>query len=274
MSGYFTKADMDQLVYYQVPKVLITGDRYKSMKSNAKLLYITLIDRMKLSMKNEWCNDDGHYYVRMSVEKGAELLGFSEGTFKNMKKELKKYDLLDEDREGQGRTNRLFLKHCSYSNDDVIRLNNEVDDMMEEFEDKAQSVGAQEKDKNCLSREAKIDSLERQNLTTSNNNLNKNKTTKNEEEHIVNKDTVNNDQEIIDKLVLEYMKKGLSKDVCLRVVEEIKQSTTTIHNLGGYLRAALEKSLYRSNYKKGNDDPHKYVSGKRKKLYHDWLNEG
>lgn len=76
---------------------------------------------------------------------------------------------------------------------------------------------------------------------------------------IVNKaTTVNNEsnhtfknslEETIHKLTNEYRLRGLSKEVCIRVVEETKQKKD-IENFGAYLRTSLENTLYKSRLKR------------------------
>jgi hypothetical protein len=70
--------------------------------------------------------------------------------------------------------------------------------------------------------------------------------------NLVNKDRGNND-EIIYKLTNEYRLKGLSKQVCQRVVNEVK-ATSTVQNFGGYLRICLENALYKHKLKRGGID--------------------
>ncbi|MCU6330458.1 replication initiator protein A, partial [Enterobacter quasiroggenkampii] len=94
--NYFTDQDLDSLVFFQVPKVLVLGERYKKMKPNALKLYMVLFDRMKLSMSNGWKDKDGRYYVRMSQDGAAKIFEWSPTTFRNMKKELEKFGLLDQ----------------------------------------------------------------------------------------------------------------------------------------------------------------------------------
>jgi hypothetical protein len=77
------------------------------------------------------------------------------------------------------------------------------------------------------------------------NNTDFNKT---KDKNLVNK-TVNNHQEIIDRLVLDYMKKGLPKELALRAVSEI--DFKKVENVGGYLRGVLENVLYRHKTKNG-----------------------
>ncbi|MDR4281784.1 hypothetical protein FO523_22265, partial [Bacillus subtilis KCTC 1028 = ATCC 6051a] len=140
MSKYFTANNLDSLVFYQVPKVLLIGDKYKTMNPNAMKLYIILIDRIKLSMMNNWKDELGRYYVRLSIEKGSELLGISDSTFKRAKKELAKYELLEEKREGMNKSNILYPLMLEYTEEDIYRLNNEVDDLLIKAEETAKNI--------------------------------------------------------------------------------------------------------------------------------------
>ncbi|MDG0860349.1 replication initiator protein A [Staphylococcus equorum] len=146
-NSFFTENDMDNLIFFQVPKVLILGDRYKSLKPNALKLYIVLLDRMKLSLKNGWKNDEGQYYVRMAQELAIELFQWSKTTFVSMKRELEKHDLLVQEREGQGKSNRLYIKKCEYTEDDVIKINKSVDENLEEEEQKAEIINQEKEDR-------------------------------------------------------------------------------------------------------------------------------
>jgi arsenate reductase-like glutaredoxin family protein len=282
---FFTDADFDSLVFYQVPKVLILGERYKKMTPNALKLYIVLLDRMKLSTQNGWKNEDGHYYVRMSQEGASEIFGWSPTTFRSMKKVLEEYGLLTQDREGQGKSNRLYILKCDYDENDIYVINKSVNDEMEENEKVAETVDSIKKNKSCSSRKTEVDLLEEQKLTPNNNNFIKNKINNNKINNIVNKEDlpVNNslnetikispEEEVINKLILEYRKKGLTKEVCLRVVEEVKQKKN-IANFGGYLRNSLENTLNRSEVKRGIKDPTeklKQISEDQNVPFYNWL---
>jgi hypothetical protein len=293
MSNFFTSNDMDSLVFFQVPKVLILSERYKSMKPNALKLYIVLLDRMKLSLMNGWKDIDGKYYVRMSQDRAAELFQWSPTTFRSMKRELELYDLLEQDREGQGKSNRLYIKKCEYDEKDVYKINKVVDLEFEEEEKKAQDIDKSqknnfcssagniekdkscssaeniEKNKSCSSRKTTVGLLEGQQLTTNNNNIKDNKNNKND--LFVNKQVVNKDKnEIINSLVLEYMKKGMSKELCFRVLSEVEENKS-VTNFGGYFRTCLENTLYKSQVKHGIIDPTEKWN-KTEIPYYDWLN--
>lgn len=85
------------------------------------------------------------------------------------------------------------------------------------------------------------------NFHPKNNNL---KTiTKNKKNTIVNKEQVNK-EEIMNKLISEYRQKGLSKDLCLRVLSEVEENPG-VENFGAYLRTCLENTLYKKMLKNG-----------------------
>lgn len=292
MSKYFTANDMNNLVFYQVPKVLLIGEKYKEMNPNALKLYIVLIDRIKLSMTNNWKDELGRYYVRMSIEKGSDLLGFSDSTFKRAKKELTKFELLEEKREGKNKTNVLYPLQVEFTDDDVIKINREVDDVLEEAEKSAQDheerwivqneLSGKERmgqieptgtGQNDLSWIGQIEPLDGSKRTTNNNNYNKNKINKNKI-NIIGNNLLTKD-EIINKLILEYMKKGLSKEVCFMVLKEVEENPE-VHNFGGYFRNSLENALYRHNVKHGIINPQERIKQRLANSnipYYDWLND-
>lgn len=89
-----------------------------------------------------------------------------------------------------------------------------------------------------------------------------------------NKETKSID-DIIYSLTNEYRTKGLSKDVCIRVIDEVMTKKDELHNFGGYLRNALENSLYRSKVKHGLIDPAENLEDRLKDSnipHFDWLN--
>ncbi|MFQ3546597.1 hypothetical protein Q7A53_21145 [Halobacillus rhizosphaerae] len=103
---------------------------------------------------------------------------------------------------------------------------------------------------------------------------NKKEQYKNIKSNFVNKGTVNN-EEVIHKLTNEYRLKGLSKEVCLRVVKEVIDTKTDVENCGAYLRVCLENTLYKSKLKRGEVEVSYSNMNMNDKsaLYYDWLND-
>lgn len=77
-------------------------------------------------------------------------------------------------------------------------------------------------------------------------NINSNKTLTN---NLVNNNLLTNNQDTINKLIKEYMLKGLTKKLCFRVLDEVKV-VKNIKNFGAYLRKCLENTLFKSNVKR------------------------
>ena len=55
---YFRGLEADRYSFYRVPKALIKVDLFEKMSGDAKLLYAVLLDRMNLSLKNGWQDED------------------------------------------------------------------------------------------------------------------------------------------------------------------------------------------------------------------------
>lgn len=128
---------------------------------------------------------------------------------------------------------------------------------------------------NCSSSTVENEHLLNKDIKINNNKEINNKEiniTSNEDDikNIVNKD-VNNMQIIIDKLVLEYIDKGLSQEVCFMVVDEVKSSSEEIKNFGGYLRRALENTLYKSKLRNGLIESSKFEVKNKNVPFYNWL---
>ncbi|WP_165970984.1 replication initiator protein A [Peribacillus frigoritolerans] len=248
---YYTSQQKDNLIYVQAPKVLLYGGEYKDMMPQAKLLYIALIDKLQLSMVNEWKDEHDRYYVIMSIESGAELLGFSHSTFRRCKTELIRRKLIGEKRMGLNKPNRIYVGRLNYDENDTFTPSGERSVQNE------QSGMLNESTHECQMR-ASINNKNIKNEIINNENI------------FVNKDSVNN-EDTINKLFTEYRLKGLSKEVCFRVLDEVNRNPD-VENFGAYLRTCLENTLYKSNMKRGNIDFSERF-GKLKIPLYNWLED-
>ncbi|MCC0649296.1 replication initiator protein A [Clostridioides sp. ZZV15-6598] len=116
MGDYFTvEEDLKQL-HIQIPKALFYEDKYikpsdkKPLSAQAKILYGFLLDRTKLSLSNEWYDDKNRLFIKCDQISMSEFLGVSEKTARGYKNELINFNLLEEDKTGQGKSNLLYLK--------------------------------------------------------------------------------------------------------------------------------------------------------------------
>ena len=78
--AYHLGMDAEQYAFFRIPKLLITEPYFRRLSTDAKLLYGLMLDRMSLSMRNGWMDDDGHVYNPPFCERhrrGYETCGLS-----------------------------------------------------------------------------------------------------------------------------------------------------------------------------------------------------
>lgn len=74
---YYYGSESEQYSFFKIPKLLITGDIFQNLSNDAKLLYGVLLDRMKLSQKNKWFDEENRAYIICGIEEISEILNCS-----------------------------------------------------------------------------------------------------------------------------------------------------------------------------------------------------
>lgn len=110
MNRYYTLEESEQFTFYRVPKTLIMSVRYKNVSAEAKLLYGLMLDRMGLSQKNGWADDNGRTYIYFTVEDACESLGCGKDKILRLFNELENADLIERRRQGQGKPAVVYMK--------------------------------------------------------------------------------------------------------------------------------------------------------------------
>lgn len=108
--AYYYANEAEQFVFYRIPRVLFTGHRYKSMSTDAKVLYGLLLDRVGLSVKNNWIDEQGRVYIIFPRKDAQELLNYGNQKVAKLFKELVKYDLTEEKTQGLNLPNIIYVK--------------------------------------------------------------------------------------------------------------------------------------------------------------------
>ncbi|WP_455919505.1 replication initiator protein A [Priestia megaterium] len=80
--------------FFRVPKELFRNKEYRDLTPAAKIIYIELLDRVGLSIKNKWHDQYGRYYVKLSRESIPKVLGLSSKTFDRCKLQLVEHKLI------------------------------------------------------------------------------------------------------------------------------------------------------------------------------------
>ena len=65
---FYGPEDAEQYQFYQIPKLLITSERFKDVSVESKLLYGLMLDRLSLSIKNGWFDSLNRAYIIYTIE--------------------------------------------------------------------------------------------------------------------------------------------------------------------------------------------------------------
>ena len=133
---YFHNDDSDQYSFYRIPKLLFTEEYFSSLSCEAKVLYGLMLDRMSLSLKNKWFDEQNRAYIIFTIEDVMELLNCKSQKAVKIMKELDAEDgigLIEKIRQGFGKPNIIYVKNF----------------MIKEAEEQQQQVQQNELPKNC-----------------------------------------------------------------------------------------------------------------------------
>lgn len=113
---YFYGEQAESYSFYRIPRQLITGEKYKGLSVEAKLLYGMMLDRMGLSLRNGWLDKTGRVYIYYTVEEIQSDLGCGHVKAGRLLAELdtvKGIGLIERVRQGQGKPTKIYVKKFS-----------------------------------------------------------------------------------------------------------------------------------------------------------------
>ena len=123
--NYYEADNVYGALFFQFPKVLMYGEQYKHLSSDAKLAYMVLKDRLEYSLRNNWVDEEGHVYFIFTNQELMDLFNCSKGKLANVKKELEKAGLLYQKvmhfnpKTGKNEPNHLYLAELDMQSTDV-----------------------------------------------------------------------------------------------------------------------------------------------------------
>lgn len=98
------------LSYVKTPKELIYGENFKDLPAVAILMYSLMFNRLQLSVKNNWIEEDGEIYQYFTIDELEILLRANRKKVIRTKKMLVEKGLIREVRQGQGRPNKIYVE--------------------------------------------------------------------------------------------------------------------------------------------------------------------
>lgn len=114
LSNFFYGDEAMQFSYFRIPRQLITHPRFKPLSADAKLLYGMLLDRMGLSIKNRWYDDNKRVYIYYTVSEICNDLNCGRDKAMKLLAELdinKGVGLIERIKQGQGKPDRIYVLH-------------------------------------------------------------------------------------------------------------------------------------------------------------------
>ena len=96
-------------LFYKMPKVLFEDPAYKKLSDGGKLLYCVLLNRMGLSKKNEWRDENGKVYIYYTNRKLRELFGWGHDKVTGRYKELERAGLIRRRKDKIGGPDSIYV---------------------------------------------------------------------------------------------------------------------------------------------------------------------
>lgn len=138
-------ADIDNERYYQVPVAFFTNPYYRELSNDSKMAYAILKNRLTLSIKNNWLDNDGAVYIFYTWDKLSEVMNISRRKIADTINQLKEHNLIDVVRQGRGLPAKIYVKklkpNTNASRNDFIESNERdtIDEIKEEKQVKEKS---------------------------------------------------------------------------------------------------------------------------------------
>ncbi len=115
-------------LYYQIPMELFFNKKYKDkLNSDSKILYGFLLNRLTLSAKNNWVDEDNKVFLIFTRKEVQERLNLSDKTVTKAFNQLKECKLIHEKKQGANKPNLIYVGKIEHDENliQVIRKNYE-----------------------------------------------------------------------------------------------------------------------------------------------------
>jgi hypothetical protein len=226
--------------FFRIPKALFQEQRFQDLSTDAKILYGILLDRMNLSVKNEWFDKKGRVFIIFTIEDVKRTLRCADNKATRLLRELEKFGLIERKRRGQGKPCLVYVKNFS-------------------AESSKESVKNRDNDDSCGSKIACQDPVKSRGIKKKENKTEMNNTNpilSDESEKMKNRE-----------LLEEYFSHSLEIDLLLRLYPDDEDTLYQIVNLLVDTCATNRKLLHIA----GDDKPAEVVRSRFMKLNADHI---
>lgn len=113
--SYFYGEESEQFSYFRIPRLLVRSKRFKTLSTEAKLLYGLMLDRMGLSAKHGWYDELGRVYIYYTLDEIQTDLMCGHNKAVRLLAELDTgkdgFGLIERVKQGQGRPAKIYVKN-------------------------------------------------------------------------------------------------------------------------------------------------------------------
>ena len=237
---YFYGQAGELFSFFRIPKALFQEQQFQDLSTDAKTLYGILLDRMSLSVKNEWFDKKGRVFIIFTIEDVKRTLRCADNKATRLLRELEEFGLIERKRRGQGKPCLVYMKNFS-------------------AESSKESVKNRDNDDSCGSKIACQDPVKSRGIKKKENKTEMNNTNlilSDESEKMKNRE-----------LLEEYFSHSLEIDLLLRLYPDDEDTLYQIVNLLVDTCATNRKLLHIA----GDDKPAKVVRSRFMKLNADHI---
>ena len=125
---YFYGQAGELFSFFRIPKALFQEQRFQNLSTDAKTLYGILLDRMSLSVKNEWFDQKGRVFIIFTIEDVKRTLRCADNKATRLLRELEGFGLIERKRRGQGKPSLVYVKNFSAESSKSIFQNRDFHD--------------------------------------------------------------------------------------------------------------------------------------------------
>ena len=114
VSDYFYGEESEQFSYFRIPRLLVRSKKFKTLSTDAKLLYGLMLDRMGLSARHGWYDELGRVYIYYTLDEIQTDLMCGHNKAVRLLAELDTgktgFGLIERVKQGQGRPAKIYVK--------------------------------------------------------------------------------------------------------------------------------------------------------------------
>ena len=113
MFEYIRRDGLENYRFYRIPKLLMEDELFRNLSTEAKLLYGLFLDRLDLSLKNDWFDEKGRAYIIFTVREVEQSIHCGHDKAIHLLAELdtpKGIGLIARQHQGPGIPDRIYVK--------------------------------------------------------------------------------------------------------------------------------------------------------------------